>query len=339
MLDQQKDSISPVRNLLSRIQKIEPQALVRKQELGTSQAFEEAPELAERIIFLFNKVKIEFLDRIPDEYLDRVYESSSIFLDIIDEITSFDPSSDENSYTRNELTDLLRRNYFKFFNDLHEIISFITSISIDEKSYVSEKESEINKIISSVKNDIVIINDAKEESLNILENIKKSSAESGLNQQANYFRSEAIYHSRISIFWGFLVFILSILLASLSISYVHYYESISLITEDPYAAIQIIVSKVIIFAIITYLLILSVRNFLAHRHNIVINRHRQNALLTYNALVDATSSSSANDIVLSYAASCIFAPQETGYSKHDSASSEGTPPIHLLSQIIRSSSN
>ena len=44
------------------------------------------------------------------------------------------------------------------------------------------------------------------------------------------------------------------------------------------------------------------------------NRHRQNALLTYRALVAAAGEHETEDIVLAHAAVCIFAPQETGYS-------------------------
>jgi hypothetical protein len=61
------------------------------------------------------------------------------------------------------------------------------------------------------------------------------------------------------------------------------------------------------------------KNFLSHKHNSIVNKHRQNALMTYSALADAASSEEAKDIVLNHAASCIFSPQETGYIKNESA--------------------
>jgi hypothetical protein len=61
-----------------------------------------------------------------------------------------------------------------------------------------------------------------------------------------------------------------------------------------------------------------------HRHNAVVNKHRQNALLTYRALVEAGSEGGTRDIVLTHAASCIFAPQDTGFTKSDSDGGNAT---------------
>lgn len=87
---------------------------------------------------------------------------------------------------------------------------------------------------------------------------------------------------------------------------------------------QLITSKILIFAVLSYLLILSARNFLSHKHNSIVNKHRQNALMTFNALASAAKDQNAKDIILTHAASCIFAPQETGYAK---TSTSGDPAI------------
>ena len=82
-----------------------------------------------------------------------------------------------------------------------------------------------------------------------------------------------------------------------------------------YDTAQLAISKVLIFAVIGFMLVLAARIFLACKHNAIVNRHRYNALLMFKALADAAGSEERRDIVLTYAASCIFAPQETGYSK------------------------
>lgn len=87
--------------------------------------------------------------------------------------------------------------------------------------------------------------------------------------------------------------------------------------EDTFQNIQLITSKGLLFAVIAYMLFLSARNFLSHKHNSIVNKHRQNALMTYSALADAAASEEAKDIVLNHAASCIFSPQETGYIKNE----------------------
>jgi len=69
-----------------------------------------------------------------------------------------------------------------------------------------------------------------------------------------------------------------------------------------------------VFAVLSFMLYLSARSFLSHKHNAVVNRHRQNALLTYRALADAAAADQNREVILTHAAACIFSPQPTGYS-------------------------
>lgn len=78
---------------------------------------------------------------------------------------------------------------------------------------------------------------------------------------------------------------------------------------------QLIASKILLFAVLSYMLVLCTRNFMSHKHNVVVNKHRQNALMTFKALADAASDSKLKDIILTHASACIFSPQETGYTK------------------------
>jgi hypothetical protein len=96
--------------------------------------------------------------------------------------------------------------------------------------------------------------------------------------------------------------------------------------ENTFEMIQLSLSKVLVFGAISYMLILSARNFMAHKHNAVVNKHRQNALATFRALVDAATTSDRQDIVLAHAAECIFTGRDTAFSKPSpqSANSSGT---------------
>ncbi len=90
-----------------------------------------------------------------------------------------------------------------------------------------------------------------------------------------------------------------------------------------------------IFVVMAYMLLLFARNFLAHKHNAIVNKHRQNALLTFKALVDAAGGEERRDVILTYAAACIFSPTGNGIhqakrqrcsrhaDEHHSSASEG----------------
>jgi hypothetical protein len=107
--------------------------------------------------------------------------------------------------------------------------------------------------------------------------------------------------------------------------------------EDAYQTAQLAVSKVLVFAVLSFVLYLCARNFLSHKHNAIIDRHRQNALMTYTALVDAAGDTPNREVILVQAAACIFSPQGTGYTR-DSAPN---PPsaqsvIEFMSRPLKS---
>ena len=69
------------------------------------------------------------------------------------------------------------------------------------------------------------------------------------------------------------------------------------------------------FAILDYLVLFCARNFLSHKHNTIVNKHRQNALVTFNVLGEAAGKDENRDVILTYVAARIFSPQDTGHIK------------------------
>ena len=168
-----------------------------------------------------------------------------------------------------------------------------------------------------------------EEAKKLLDDVRRIAAEQGVSQQSAYFKGESEMHELAAETWRWNAIYLAIglgVFAALSI-FVHKWSVLS--PANNYEAIQLTLSKILIFAVIGFMLVLSARNFLASKHNAIVNRHRYNALLTFNALVEAAGSPDRRDIVLTYAASCIYAPQETGFSK-------GSERTEIIPNIIQS---
>ena len=55
--------------------------------------------------------------------------------------------------------------------------------------------------------------------------------------------------------------------------------------------------------------------FSAERHNCIVNRHREVALSTFQTFHEGTSDHDTRNAILLQAASAVFAPQPTGYTK------------------------
>jgi type II secretory pathway pseudopilin PulG len=104
--------------------------------------------------------------------------------------------------------------------------------------------------------------------------------------------------------------------------------------QNNFDNVQLMVSKVLIFGVLSFVLFLAARSYLAQKHNAIVSRHRQEALQTYQALVDAAGDEANRDIILTHAAACIFGPQPTGYSQDSSAN---TPSAKSVVELLGSS--
>jgi hypothetical protein len=77
--------------------------------------------------------------------------------------------------------------------------------------------------------------------------------------------------------------------------------------------IEYAVSRLIVFSVLFYALTVCVRTYRAARHNVIIKRHRQNALGTFQAFVKAASDDQTKDAVLVKATEAVFAPEPSGF--------------------------
>ena len=85
------------------------------------------------------------------------------------------------------------------------------------------------------------------------------------------------------------------------------------------------------------MLYLSVRSYLSHKHNAIVNRHCQNSLLTYRALVDAAGSSENREVILIHAAKCICGPQPTGYSQDSGEATRASSVVEVFGRPLAGS--
>jgi hypothetical protein len=106
--------------------------------------------------------------------------------------------------------------------------------------------------------------------------------------------------------------------------------------DSVYQIVRFTISRILIISILSYMLVWSGKNFLAHKHNEVVNKHRQNALSTFETFVAASDDQQTKNAVLLHATDCIFTPQISGYLGKDSEPVSANRFIEILRQIAPS---
>lgn len=308
------DQLLEAQKALDEIKSYDLSLIARRDELGQAFDFEDAVAPARRIQGFFDRIPAELLPDLSNNFIGIIQNQALAFLNILGQMRSFDPQSEDNpSATRTNILNALDGSYETVFNNLHPAVAFVASRQRDFSSLELEARAATEAATRQAAEMTEAMRANQEEAERVLSEIRKVAAEQGVSQQAFYFKEEAGQHEKNSAEWQKYTVWTAIglgLFSFASLIFALYYSP-----SNEYQAIQIGLSKVLLFAVIGYMLFYCARIATANRHNAVINRHRANALLTFNALAEASGSDANRDVVLAHAAACIFAPQETGYTK------------------------
>jgi len=320
---------------ISRMQTFDVQSLRRESDLGRLH-FGDAVEPATRLIELYGQLPVTVLESLPTNTVEQIRSQADADFNRFSEILSFDPARVSNpgnvrdSYVRN----LGAGSYNQAFQVLSPWISFAVRKSTD----FTRLENEARALIQAVRDESAVLKKEMEkmrkDSESTLETIRKTAAEQGVSQQAAYFKQAADNHEIEATFWLKATVAAAAVFAVFAGASFFIHKIPPLIPTTTYETVQITVSKVLLFAVLSFFVYLTSRNYLSHKHNAIVNKHRQDALATFRALVDAAKDEKNHDIVLNHAAACIFGPQSTGYSRDgDQRAPSAKSVIELLGPL------
>jgi hypothetical protein len=323
---------------LKYVQEFDPSKLSRREELGLSFAFDEVVGSARKAVDFYKQIPWQQLNEVPPNYQTAIKSSVDSFASLISEIFNFDPQAIDNPRdVRQNIISRMTDAYNQAFNSLCPIVSYLAARNKDYSAIEREARAAVDGVAKDAASFKSQMLDAEAETKRILNQIRQAAAEEGVMQQAGYFKEEADLHDTKGDVWQRYTIATAVGLGIFAALTVFLPKVPFLKPTTPYEAVQLGISKILVFAVIAYMLFMCARNLSAHRHNAVVNRHRQNALLTFNALADAATGEDRRDIVLTHAAGCIFAPQETGYTRAQVGSGpSATQLIEVLPKIAGS---
>ncbi len=306
---------------LERMQQFDVASLAREEDLGRTFDFSGIVSPATKLVRLYNQLGVSALEDFPDSALTKIKQIADADFNRFEQVLEFDPATVQNqnpTQPRDQIIQQVTKAYEQSFNALFPYISYGASKSVD----FQRMENEARAMLQGVKDEATEITgqltEHQEQAQNVLADVRKLAAEQGVSQQAIYFKDESEYHSDLADTWRKRTIRLAWALGIYAFFSVFLHKVPWLKPDDAIQSIQLVTSKVLIFGVIGYMLILSAKNFLSHKHNSIVNKHRQNALMTYTALTDSATTEEVKDVVLSHASSCIFSPQDTGYIKSES---------------------
>jgi hypothetical protein len=302
------------REALERIQTFDPETLGRVDDLGRQMNFAEAVKPAEAIIAVYKRIPMSALPDFTDSQLNTILGQANADYNVFKQILDFNAASGDAVGTRTNTLKNIQVRRDQLFDQLWQYVAYGVARITDTSLLETQARATIQGIEDEAAKLTEQLNKAKSDADTALSAIRAVASEQGVSQQAIYFKDEAQTQETLADKWLIYTYRFAAALGGFAILslFLHKIEWIKPTTNGE--MFQLITSKVLIFTVLGYMLIMAARNYTTHKHNAVVNRHRQNALLTYRALVTAAEGTGTQDIVLAHAASCIFSPQDTGFA-------------------------
>ena len=322
-----QDDKTPVRkeisDLLAGITALKAEELARTEELGQKLSYEAGVPLFKAIIDFFRRfrqVDISFLSMaLLNQVRDACYEVKSCFDNIqtVDLTSVGNPAAERDEYIRQLDTAFGNRIIF---------LSPILAASGQETLVLREKEKEVERLMAELREKSAHAQGETREILasmrSTLREVQEAAAKAGVAKHAVHFDTEAKQYERSSMKWLFGTVGMAVLALAVTTGFAWHAWTTS---PDIGQTVQIAVSKIAILAVLYAGMIWSARIYRSERHNWTVNRHRCNALLSFETFVAASTDGTTKNAVLLQATESIFGHQPSGFS--DKTQESGAPKI------------
>lgn len=182
-----------------------------------------------------------------------------------------------------------------------------------------------NKLLETSKDELIA---KREEIAAIVNAAREASASAGVGVFTSDFAGEASLLRKAATSWLIATIVLSVITLFVAGAYVSY-----AIPRDASTAqvIQYMTSKVVILAVLITATIWCGRIYKAIKHQETANKHRANALKTFQAFVKAADDAATRDAVLLEATRAIFSNSPSGYlDSADYSADAGTKVFEIF---------
>jgi len=281
--------------------------LIKSEELGKQLNFIECKETFEAIIEITKELKGGNIDKFPFNILNTIASQTKAILNKLREISNFNPKTQ--LVNRENLIIQIRDHYENYYTNIFDILNHIKL----QKLQPSVIEMEVKKNLDYIAKTSIEANSKLKEISEVLTKAKQAAGKTGVAEYSSYFRDEAADHEGISKKWLYAVIGMSLLTIIWGVILLFWIRK-NLTTGE---TIQYSIAKFIVLSILFYGVIWSTRNYNAHRHNYVVNKHRSNSLNSFETFVKSTEDTATKDAVLLQATQSIFSPQSSGYDHSD----------------------
>ena len=280
------------------------------------------------------QINIDSLNELPDSRFNILSSKLKPIFDEIDKIRTTDKNPNQTDTQQKQRTVQFFTHavnqggtiYFEREKDeIWKIILEAVTLEnrkLQNNTVASKKVKELDRIIKGAK-------DSQDEINKALSSARTELSKGGVSKHSDIFGTQASTHEASADNWrknalGLLIAnaVLIILILILVIW----------VVEDKTLRIEVGIFGAALISLISYAVVLCVKNFFAEKHNQNVNQHRANCLGTYNTFIDSADEERKAAVLLQ-ATNTIFSHQKSGYLTKETETSNPNPIVEVVRNV------
>lgn len=282
--------------------------------------FEESRKDIERLQAMLNHFKVLPLELLPDQAMNQLNQHAKPTETALNAFSDFTIEQENPTQVRNSLVQQLKGAVDQFYMTGHIWIPYLAYQRGDVQRNIDELSKSVkdaNKLVEKTKSEI----ESKHSEINsIIGAAREASASVGVAHFTGDFTEEATNLSTAAKNW----LIATGVLAGVTFvaAWIMIFNGIPS-NATTAQVVQHATSKIVMLGLLFTATIWAGRIYKATMHQATVNKHRANALKTFQAFVKAADDDAARDAVLMETTRSIFALASSGYLDEPTTQQEG----------------
>ena len=319
LIDPSERDVEKLYTAIDDIVSMDPQRFSQISAPDVTIRIDESEKVLGQIAESFRRVRGVAIDGLPDHPVGLLAHAIHIAQSALSQVESLDASHYSSQDFRNQVMNVLNHAHLEVFNRLVPILAHASPDSAD----VTDLQKSTEQVTRHIKEMSSKVEKYSDDARVALEQIRGAAAEAGVSQHGTIFSDSADKHGKLKNKWMIVSIVIAIVTIVTAVVTMVFRPS-ALNTID---LIGYLSGRLFLFGILSYALVWSGRMYRAQAHNEIVNRHRQNALQTFDTFTAASSDSGTKNAILTQATMCIFSHRPSGFGQDDS---DLPPQSHLL---------
>lgn len=316
---------------------------VRLDTLGTELSFQKGESLFEQMITFLRRLSDCRLDDVPDGVLNDILGRLQPFKQNVSSVLNFGASSVLPNDVPINFRDRALRDLQSSFEELYRSAAPIVALNDKSLATLSSDLSDAQQLIVALAAERDrAVNDAKstqEKIDEILTSAQEAAGKIGVSKNAAFFAAEVTKNENASKRWLGATTVLALITLFFSLGVWPFslgiFSSLAAPVNGNSANVwQHIISRLVALSVLYYALVWSSRNYFALQHNVIVNRHRQNALSTFQTFVESATDPQTKNQVLVRATESIFSPEVSGYLTKEPDPRPSSQVLEIISNTM-----